>query len=74
MDPDGNLAYYNAGYPLSIYALWELTGKSLIAIRLYNITLGCVWVTSFTVWNSAASLRLSLRRGRRRALSGHLSR
>ncbi len=44
IDPDGNLAYYNAGYPLSIYALWELSGKSLTAIRLYNVTLSCVSV------------------------------
>jgi len=40
VDPFGNLAYYNAGYPLFLYALFVVFGPSIAVAQVANVALG----------------------------------
>lgn len=42
VDPFGNFAYYNAGYPLFLYGVFSLSGPSVAAAQAVNTALGAV--------------------------------
>jgi hypothetical protein len=46
LDNHGNLAFYSAGYPLLMAALFPFTGSSLVGLRLVQLILGIgsVWL------------------------------
>lgn len=42
VDPFGNLAFYNAGYPLFLFCVFSLAGPSVLAAQMANVLLGAL--------------------------------